>query len=173
MFTDPVSGERSLLVRTMRHEDLKQVWSWRNEWRVRRYMFSQDEIEWEAHQLWFERATQDPLKHLLIVEIDGLSAGFVSFSESGSGRIADWSFHTATDSPKGYGRLLCSAALNYGFHSLNLHKVCGRVLGNNEGSLRLHRLLGFTLEGVMRDGYHDGHNYFEVYCFGIFNYSNP
>lgn len=154
----------------MRIEDLHQVWIWRNQWRVRQYMFNQSEIDFKEHLAWYESAAVDPLKHLLIFEVEGKAAGFVSFSESASGRIADWGFHTAPGSPKGYGRLLGSAALLYGFKELGLHKVCGRVLDHNEASIRLHQRLGFKLEGVVRDGYHDGLDYHSVHHYGIFDF---
>ena len=155
-------------IRPMNMDDLEKVWLWRNQWRVRRYMFNQAEIPWDEHRLWYERASKNSLTHLLIFEIEGHPSGFVSFSESISGRIADWSFHTSTDARKGSGSMLCSAALRYGFADLNLYKICGRVLGCNKGSIRIHEKLGFALEGIVRDGYHDGSAYYSIYMYGIF-----
>jgi len=155
-------------IRPMSMDDLEKVWLWRNQWRVRRYMFNQAEISWDEHKLWYERASQNSRTHLLIFEIEGYPSGFVSFSESISGRIADWSFHTAPDVRKGSGSMLCSTALQYGFKKLNLHKICGQVLDFNKSSMRIHEKLGFALEGIMHEGYHDGNAYHSIYVYGIF-----
>jgi UDP-4-amino-4,6-dideoxy-N-acetyl-beta-L-altrosamine N-acetyltransferase len=155
------------LIRPMQAEDLDAVWKWRNQWRVRRYMFNQSEISRNEHQEWYESACADPFKHLLIFEANGIPAGFVGFYESPSGRIADWGFYTAEGAPKGYGRLLCSSAVRFGFSSIGLHKICGRVLDYNHASLNLHKQLGFTLEGTLRDSYFDGDQYHAVHYFGL------
>ena len=76
----------------MVHADVERVLAWRNHLEVRRYMYTQHEITLDEHQRWFERARQDPRKHLLIFEADNQALGFVSFSQLGSGGIADWVF---------------------------------------------------------------------------------
>ncbi len=165
MFPDP--EKIYLAIRPMRTEDLEQVWAWRNQWRVRRYMFNQAEIGWGEHQAWYQRATKDPFRHVLVFEADGVPAGFAGFSEAEAGGIADWGFYTAEGTPKGYGKLLCHTALEHGFSNIGFHKICGRVLDYNQASFGLHKRLGFSLEGTLRENYFDGHDYHAVHCFGL------
>jgi len=154
-------------VRTMVQADLELVLGWRNHPEVRRYMYTRQEIGLEQHRQWFERASQDPRRHLLVFETDGRASGFVNVGELGSGGIADWGFYVAPGAPAGTGRRLGRAALRHAFDQLGLHKVCGQVLAYNARSLRFHEALGFHREGVLRDQHYDEEHYHDVICFGL------
>ena len=154
-------------IRPMVHADLELVLTWRNHPDVRRYMYTQHEITLDEHQRWFERNLPDAKKHLLVFEVNQQPLGFVNFNEAGNGGIADWGFYAAPDAPKGSGRKLCRAALNYAFTQLQLHKVSGQALAYNERSIQFHQTLGFKQEGTLRDQHFDGDRYHDVICFGL------
>lgn len=154
-------------IRPMVHADLELVLAWRNHPEVRRYMYTQHEITFDEHQRWFENAKADSKKHLLIFEVAQQPLGFVHFTETGSGGIAEWGFYIAPNAPKGTGRQLGSAALSYAFTQLELHKVCGRVLAYNERSINFHLALGFQQEGILRDQHFDGVRYHHDINFGL------
>jgi UDP-4-amino-4,6-dideoxy-N-acetyl-beta-L-altrosamine N-acetyltransferase len=154
-------------IRPMFHTDLERVLGWRNHPEVRRYMYTQQEIALDEHQKWFERTLQDRKKHLLIYESGGAALGFVNIGELARGQVADWGFYVAPDAPKGTGRELGTAAVQYAFDNLELHKLCGQVLAFNERSVRFHQSLGFRQEGVLRDQHFDGEGYHNVVCFGL------
>ena len=154
-------------IRVMTADDLDSVLGWRNHPDIRRYMYTQHEITLAEHRAWFERASQDSRKHLLVFEVDGTAQGFVNITELAALGVADWGFYIAPDAVKGTGRQLGKVALEYAFRDLRLHKVCGQALAFNERSIKFHRGLGFQQEGVLRDQHHDGKNYHAVICFGL------
>lgn len=154
-------------VRPMVEADLGKVLTWRNDPKVRNFMFSRHEIGVQEHHAWFERVQREGTRELLIVERAEAPIGFVQFSSRLAGSVAEWGFYTAPDASKGSGHLLGRAALRHSFETLNLHKVCGQALSSNEASIALHRSLGFALEGVLReqcliDGLRP-----DLLCFGI------
>lgn len=153
-------------VRKMDYCDLAAVLDWRNNPAVRNYMYTQHEIKRQEHHNWFEKNRCDPTKHLLIVEGDRRPLGFVNFNEVASG-IAEWGFYAAPESPKGSGRVLCSAALDHAFIQLGLQKINGQALAHNKRSIELHRSLGFQQERVLSDHHFDGESYQHVFCFGL------
>lgn len=154
-------------VRPMNKGDLERVLSWRNHKDVRRYMYTQHEISFEEHSRWFARASQEPGRHLLLLEIDTIPVGFINIHQIASGGIADWGFYAAPDAPKGTGRALGRAALRYAFEAVGLHKLCGQAFAFNVRSVRVHLNLGFQREGVLRRQYFDGQQYHDVVCFGL------
>lgn len=154
-------------VRAMTREDLALVYAWRNHPDVRQYMYTRHEISLEEHSRWFEKASNDPSRSLLIFEHQDIPRGFAQFSRLPGGKSADWGFYLAFDAPKGSGRALGACALSYAFFNLDLHKVCGQVLANNERSIALHLRLGFQKEGLLRDHFFDGKNFQAVVCFGL------
>lgn len=162
-----VTENRENKLRRMTADDLKVVLAWRNHLDVRRYMYTQHEITLAEHSHWFERASQDTSRHLLMFESASTPLGFINIHEKNHGRIADWGFYTAPESPKGTGRLLGKCALRHVFGTLGLHKVCGEAMAFNERSIRFHISLGFQQEGILREQYFDGQAYHNVICFGL------
>jgi UDP-4-amino-4,6-dideoxy-N-acetyl-beta-L-altrosamine N-acetyltransferase len=63
--------------------------------------------------------------------------------------------------------ILSSATLRYAFDTLKLHKLCAVVMGNNTRSIRLHKKLGFQLEGRLRQQHFDGTSYIDTLHFGL------
>jgi UDP-4-amino-4,6-dideoxy-N-acetyl-beta-L-altrosamine N-acetyltransferase len=158
---------RSARVRAMSDEDLGRVLAWRNHPEVRRFMYTQHEIGPTEHARWFESASQDSRRHLLIFEIAGTPQGFINLHQIASGGIADWGFYAAPDSPAGTGQQLGRSALEHAFGVLKLHKVCGQALAYNEHSIKFHQRLGFRQEGTLRQQHFDGQRYHDVWCFGL------
>ena len=154
-------------VRPLELRDLEQVLGWRNHPEIRRYMYTQHVISQEEHSRWFEKRSTDPDYHLLIFEAESTPQGFISIHLIAPGGIADWGFYAAPDAPKGTGSQLGQAALHYAFVDSGLHKLCGQALAFNEGSIRYHRSLGFTQEGILRKQHFDGQHYYDLVCFGL------
>lgn len=154
-------------IRAVTEDDLPMLRAWRNHPDVRRFMFSQHEIGEEEHLNWFSKISQDASRRLLIVEEEKRAIGCVQFSQVVKGGIADWGFYTVPDAPKGTGRKLGFMALNYAFGHLSLHKVCGQAIAENRASIALHKRLGFTLEGVLRDQRRIEGDYHTLHCFGL------
>lgn len=154
-------------VRPMVATDLERVLAWRNHSEVRRYMYTQHEISLGEHTRWFEKASKDPERHLLLYENASIPLGFINIHQIAPGGVADWGFYAAPDAPRGTGRLLGQAALQYAFIDAGLHKVCGQALAFNERSIRFHQHLGFRQEGLMCQQHFDGQHYHNVVCFGL------
>jgi UDP-4-amino-4,6-dideoxy-N-acetyl-beta-L-altrosamine N-acetyltransferase len=154
-----------LSVRPMGPSDLARVLAWRNDIRVRRFMFSPHEIAMDDHRSWFERSLENPAIHLLVFERDAEPQGFINFnSAAGAGR-AEWGFYTAPEAPRGTGQMLGRAALDHAFDELRFSAVVGKVLGYNERSLHMHEALGFQREAVLPDQHFDGERHHDVVCF--------
>lgn len=154
-------------LRKMVETDLPLVLKWRNHPGVRRCMFTQHEVTPEEHAQWFTRLCHDDTQSSLIFVIDDIPLGYVNFKKTVALAVADWGFYIAPDAPKGTGRQLGTAVLNYAFRQMKLHKVCAQVLGYNENSKNFHLSLGFKREGVLKQQYFDGEDYHDVECFGL------
>jgi UDP-2,4-diacetamido-2,4,6-trideoxy-beta-L-altropyranose hydrolase/UDP-4-amino-4,6-dideoxy-N-acetyl-beta-L-altrosamine N-acetyltransferase len=141
--------EKAARVRPMQVQDLHTVLAWRNHPAIRQHMLTQHEISLEEHRAWFERSTQDPHKKCLIVEEENVALGYVYFSGVQIGATAEWGFYTAPDAPKGSGKKLGQASLDYAFNNLGLKKVAGHVLAANLGSIKFHQKLGFQSEDLL------------------------
>jgi UDP-4-amino-4,6-dideoxy-N-acetyl-beta-L-altrosamine N-acetyltransferase len=159
------NAEGSLRIMTV--GDLDKVRFWRNHPSVRMFMYNSNIITVEEHQQWFLRESCNSQKHLLLYEQQEGSLGFVNITKNFDGRIGEWGFYAAPGAPKGTGRRLGIAALEYAFEKIGITKMCANVLSYNERSVRYHLRMGFAQEGVLREQYFDGNRFHDIICFGL------
>lgn len=157
----------SMSARRMRENDLECVLSWRNHPDIRRFMLSQHEITHCEHRCWFDRASRDVTRALLVIEENNQKLGCVIFSGVQKNATAEWSFYSAPGNPSGTGKKICAIAINCAFRELGVHKIAGQVLEFNHASIRVHQRLGFTQEGNLREHSLINGTYYDLLCFGI------
>lgn len=68
---------------------------------------------------------------------------------------------------RGLGVRAMRQLLRFAFSGLGLHRITARILASNTQALRGMRVLGFTSEGVERQGCWRGDAYEDVYTFGL------
>ena len=154
-------------VRPMTTDDLALVRSWRNHPSIRRNMYSRHEVTEDEHARWFAKASREPGRHLLIFEAEMKPRGFLQLTANGASPVAEWGFYTSPDAPRGMGRRMGQSGLRHFFGPLGFHKICGQALAHNESSIRFHLAMGFQKEGVLRQQHFDGHDFHDVFCFGL------
>jgi UDP-2,4-diacetamido-2,4,6-trideoxy-beta-L-altropyranose hydrolase/UDP-4-amino-4,6-dideoxy-N-acetyl-beta-L-altrosamine N-acetyltransferase len=130
-------------VREMSARDLQMVLRWRNHPNIKIYMHSQHEISEFEHRQWFQSASNDPRRRLLIYEDNNEALGFIQFSGVEMNGRATWGFYLAPDAISGTGYRLGQVVLNYAFDTLGLEIIYGEVIFTNERSIRFHEKLGF------------------------------
>lgn len=153
--------EAHIGLRPMSETDLLLVLGWRNHPLVRKHMFLQHEINFDEHLCWFNTASVDESRRLLIFEVDSVPLGYVNFSLNDVDE-AVWGFYIAPDAPKGTGRLLGKAALNYVFGPLGIKCLWGNVLSTNVASQNFHIRQGFNLENTLTSKTNETPNSSEV-----------
>ena len=69
----------------MTRADIESVLAWRNHEEVRRFMYTQHVISKDEHSRWFDRASIDPKRHLLIYQVGDKALGFINIHEVAAG----------------------------------------------------------------------------------------
>ncbi|MEV6600217.1 GNAT family N-acetyltransferase [Actinoplanes sp. NPDC051346] len=129
------------MLRAARDADRDTVLAWRNHPDVRAVSLTTHEITPEEHAAWWEAATSDPRRHILIFD----DSGVVIFDLRGD--PPSWSFYLDV-AGLGAGLLptwmrLEQAAVRYAFGELGLRRLGGETLATNTQVLALHRRFGF------------------------------
>jgi len=68
---------------------------------------------------------------------------------------------------KGYGTEAARLIIRYGFEQLNLHRINSYAFSFNERSIRLHKKVGFTEEGRLRESIYKDGSYHDHVIFGL------
>ena len=158
----------SLKPMSSRHLDL--VLAWRNDPRVRTNMYTNRVITRDEHQHWFDEASRDPSKRLLMCVGDSdQPVGVIVFSEIDLlHRRATWAFYSGDSGRRKVGTAMERLALDYAFENLELEKLNCEVLSFNLSVVEFHRKHGFRIEGIFRAQYHREGVYYDVYRLAIF-----
>lgn len=154
-------------LRPMVYNDLRAVFEMRNSIDVRRYMFTQRQIEFSEHTKWFETIKQNDSTLPYVFELEGILQGFVQFKKTTHSGVVEWGFFTARGTPKGTGKQLGVAALRQAYEKDGIWKVCGQCLATNDPSIGFHRSLGFKEEGIFRRHHLCDDVYQDIICFGL------
>jgi UDP-4-amino-4,6-dideoxy-N-acetyl-beta-L-altrosamine N-acetyltransferase len=134
---------------------LDLVLTWRNSPRVRENMYTNHLITAEEHKRWFEKASHDPSRRLLMcVDESGVAVGVVTFSDIDPlHKTATWGFYSGDSGRRGVGLQMGRLALDFAFENLGLEKLNSEVLSFNTPSVNFHREHGFRIEGIFRAQY--------------------
>ncbi|WP_157760461.1 UDP-2,4-diacetamido-2,4,6-trideoxy-beta-L-altropyranose hydrolase [Thiomicrorhabdus arctica] len=154
--------------RKMNDSDLDTVREWREREEVKKFMYTRHAITKDEHQCWWEsiRDRCDILQ--MIVELDSIPIGVVSFSQIDLiNSNAVWAFYLGPNSPRGIGSLIEFYAIKYAFEVLNLHKLKCEVLGINQSVIKLHKKFGFIEEGIFREEHLYDNVFIDVYRLGL------
>ncbi|MCY8808321.1 UDP-4-amino-4,6-dideoxy-N-acetyl-beta-L-altrosamine N-acetyltransferase [Bacillus atrophaeus] len=156
-------------LRTLKEKDLDTVLRWRNDDRIRKSMYHDQMINEKQHHHWFKKINSSKTEHYFIFTIDHKDTGFVSFKDvDDKNNHCYWGFYIGeAESPKGSGSVMGFLALEWAFQQLEVEKVYGEVLLNNEKSLSFHQTFGFRKEGHFRNHIVRNHKYLDVIRYGL------
>ncbi|MGG1246307.1 UDP-4-amino-4,6-dideoxy-N-acetyl-beta-L-altrosamine N-acetyltransferase [Bacillus spizizenii] len=156
-------------LRTLKEKDLDTVLRWRNDERIRQSMYNDQIITEKQHQQWFKNVNSSKTEHYFIFTVDHKDTGFVSFKDvDHKNNHCYWGFYIGeAQSQKGSGSVMGFLALEWAFQQLEVEKVYGEVLSNNEKSLSYHQSLGFSKEGLFRNHIARNNGYLDVIRYGL------
>ena len=173
-------------VRQATQADTQMIWQWRNHIDVRRWMFGQDEIALADHEKWYGKQLDHANVHLLIFEVAGEPMGLVNVTQmtvdkyqtlqlanthapNPNEKTASWGFYLSPNSPKGQGLgfALGVLAIAQIFNTTDIGKITAQVLAYNTASLALHRKLGFSETGVLKQHFGVGDKVYDVVEFEL------
>lgn len=104
-----------------------------------------------------------------IENLDGEDVGGLSY-HSRDRKNGNFSFGIVVDDQhrgRGYAQDATRLLLRYGFLERRYHKCASACIASNTGSVRLHRALGFVVEGRRRDQFYFNGCYHDEYLFGL------
>ena len=156
-------------LRRMCDSDLNEVRLWRNDEKIRKYMYNRHVIGDHEHKLWWDKAKQQTNSIYLIYENDGKSEGFVSFTNiDKTNENCFWAFYASPLATLGAGFKMEYLALNYAFNDIGVNKLCCEVLEFNTSVLRMHKKFGFNIDGVLRNHHRYDESFKDINTLSLF-----
>lgn len=156
-------------------EDLPLFVSWLNDADVRRYLSLYSPLSNAQEEQWFADLAKRPLtEQPLMIETveDGTwkPLGNISFlNVDQQSRNAELGLFIGEKAlwGKGIGTKAIALMLDYGFKTLNFHRIYLRVFAPNQRGIHCYEKLGFRHEGSMREAYFLDGEYIDILYMGI------
>ena len=134
-------------------EDVHDLFRWRREPEVDRWMYELPPEQFTAHQQWFDQLRADPRRRGWIIELNGKPCGALTLvGISPTQRRAQWGWYIgeAEARGRGAGRAAQALGLDRAFAEYDLHKVWSEVPAGHETALKAQAAAGFRREGYLR-----------------------
>lgn len=154
----------NVILRKMCETDMEMVREWRMMPDVTKYMYTDPLITYEQQMQWFKKVSQSDDLYWIIVQ-DGEPVGLASLVDwdKKNNRITGGAYIAIKNSDT--FRLAVELQLNllnYAFNVLNVNKVCGEVISENVGTLKVLEMCGSVREGVLREHILKNGKYYDV-----------
>ena len=169
-----ILGNR-IRLRAMSRKDLPDFVNWLNDPEVLQYLSFYTPLSIEQEEKWYEEILTHPVEeHPLVVEArtenDWMMVGNIGFNNVDQHErsaevgifIGDKAFHN-----KGYGTEALCLIVDYGFMTLNFHRIYLRVYANNPRGVRCYEKVGFKQEGRMREAHFFEGRYIDILLMSI------
>lgn len=164
-----IYGER-IRLRHVEKEDLTYFVEWLNDPEVRKGLAMYLPLSHAEEQRWFEETLSRPVdERPLAIEIQDEDTwrlvgdcGF--FNIDWRNRNAELGIFIGDKSywNQGYGTEAMRLLLQFGFTTLNLHRIFLRVFEDNQRAIRAYKKAGFVEEGRNRQAIFQGGNYLDI-----------
>lgn len=123
-------------------------------------------------QHWYQRVVDDDRTLRLIVETkkDGVVGTVIMGDFDWVSRVAHSTgikLDTSRITESGIGLDAMITLFDYAFNELNLNRIEGSVMADNRQAMALNRLIGYTVEGTMRQAVYRGGEYHDVLMLGM------
>mgnify|MGYP006177232489 CR=1 FL=1 len=124
-------------------EDAEQIFSWRNDSKIREHFLDSKPISWERHVQWLNETLQKEDKFLLIGEMKGQPIGVLRFDTLNT--VAEISIYLVPSRhDKGLGSSLLEAGCRWVQDYLpRIKKIQAHILTKNQKSMKVFEKEGF------------------------------
>jgi len=150
--------------RDLQYADREQLLQWRNHPEVRRWMYTDHEIQPDEHDQWFANALVSTTKRFWVITLEGKGVGLANLDQiNHECRRSSWAFYLADPSTRGMrvGKAAAAFLQEVVFEKLQFNRLWCEALANNRPAISLYESVGLRREGILRshvvksDGSHD------------------
>ncbi len=161
---------RKIYLRSPEKSDIPLFVRWINDERIRKFLTVRKPISTDKEEEIVKRFNTGNNVHLVICEkTKRIPVGSVSYEINWINRRAELGIMIGEVAlqGKGYGEEAMRIFIDYGFKTLNMHKIVLEVYAFNERAVKLYGKLGFKTEGVFKEHSYKEGKYHDLLYMGL------
>lgn len=132
-------------------KDLKKILAWRNNLFIRSKMLNQKKISYNNHLKWFKGLQNSSNQKSYIIYYKKNQIGLASIKEVNSeNKTCTWGYYIGESSFRYLALLVEYKFIDLIFNKINVRKIWGETISSNKIILKIHKVLGFKIEGTFK-----------------------
>lgn len=148
-------------------EDTDNIIKWRNSDFVKENFIYQKDFTYESHLYWLNNVvnTGKAVQFIIYKSETNKAIGSTYFKDiDNKNSKAEFGIFIGEkdDLGKGYGSETAKQMINYGFTSLELHKIYLRVFAKNIAAIKSYKNAGFEISGHFKEEIRINDNYYDI-----------
>lgn len=124
------------------NDEKKIILEWRNNPNIKKWMYTQDDINLESHLNFIDSLKNSKDKLYFLVKKDNIYIGVIDFTQIKPNESLHMGIYTNPDL-KGYGKILLETIIYFSFEILKVEKIFSEVYFENERAFSLYKIYGF------------------------------
>lgn len=150
-------------------KDLKRIFIWRNDSFIRSKMLNQKKISYKEHLSWYKNLLRSDTQKNYIICYKGAAIGVASIKEIDPiNQTCTWGFYIANKAFRYLAVLIEIKFITLIFKNKKIRKIWGETLSSNKRILKIHKYLGFTIDGTYKEHIKVNNKFQDVILTSIF-----
>ena len=150
-------------------KDLKRIFIWRNDSFIRSKMLNQKKISYKEHLSWYKNLLRSDTQKNYIICYKGAAIGVASIKEIDLiNQTCTWGFYIANKAFRYLAVLIEIKFIILIFKNKKIRKIWGETLSSNKKILKIHKYLGFTIDGTYKEHIKMNNKFQDVILTSIF-----
>lgn len=157
-------------MRKVTDSDIFKILKWRNHLNVRSFMINNSIIKKTEHLHWYKNAISTNTNELIIFSFNNIDIGFGSISKIDKiNKNCTWGMYLKPDQLfLSHGVFLEIILINRMFYFHKISKIYGQTLSNNKAVLKIHKLMSFNKEGILKKQIFRNNHYLDLIITSLF-----
>ena len=145
-------SQKEIKFKKILSKDLKKIFMWRNDLFIRSMMLNQNKISYKEHLSWYKNLLQSKTQKSYIICYKRTPIGVASIKEIDLiNQTCTWGFYIANNAFRYLAVLVEYEFIDLIFKNKKIRKIWGETLSYNKSILKIHKYLGFTINGVYKE----------------------
>jgi len=150
-------------------KDLKRIFIWRNDPFIRSKMLNQKKISHKEHFVWYKNLLRNKNQKSYIIYYKDTPIGVASIKEIDLiNQTCTWGFYIANNTFRYLAILVEYEFIDLIFKNMKVRKIWGETLSSNKRILRIHKYLGFAIEGTYKEHIKVKNRFYDVILTSLF-----